>query len=70
MVLNLHAPNKDKTDDIKDIFYEEIKFVIKYFSKYCMYIFLADFNAQVDREDIFTLTIWYDRLREICNGNE
>jgi hypothetical protein len=27
IVLNVHAPTEDKTDDVKDSFYEELKFV-------------------------------------------
>jgi hypothetical protein len=27
MVLSVHAPTEDKTDDIKDRFYEELKYV-------------------------------------------
>jgi hypothetical protein len=46
MVLNMHAPTKGKTDDIKDSFYEEINFINNFFSKYCMYILLARFQCQ------------------------
>jgi hypothetical protein len=32
-------------------------------------IFLRDFNAKVDREDIFKLTIWNESLCKINNDN-
>jgi hypothetical protein len=34
MVLNVHAPTEDKTDDVKDSFYEEFEDVFDKFPKY------------------------------------
>jgi hypothetical protein len=56
IVLNVHAPTKDKSDDVKDSFYEELERVFGKFPKYHMKI-LLDFNAQVGKEDIFKPTI-------------
>jgi hypothetical protein len=53
IVLNVHAPTEDKTDDVKDSSYEELERVFDKFPKYHMKILLGDFNAKVDREDIF-----------------
>jgi hypothetical protein len=50
VVLNVHAPTQDKTDDMKDSFYEELERVFDKFSTYHMKILLGDFNAKVDRE--------------------
>jgi hypothetical protein len=36
IVLNVHAPTEDKTDDVKDSFYEELKCVFNKFPKYHM----------------------------------
>jgi hypothetical protein len=44
-VLNVHAPNEDKIDDIKDRFYEEIEQVFDKFPRNYMKILLGDFNA-------------------------
>jgi exonuclease III len=52
IVLNVHAPNVDK-DDIKDSFYEELEQVFDQFPRYHMKILVGDFNAKVEREDIF-----------------
>jgi hypothetical protein len=38
IVLNVHAPRKDKTDDVKDSFYEELECVFDKFPKYHMNI--------------------------------
>jgi hypothetical protein len=47
IVLNVHAPTEDKTDDVKDSFYEELERVFDKFPKYHMKILLGDFNAGV-----------------------
>jgi hypothetical protein len=57
-VLNIHAPTEDKTEDVKDSFYNELECVFDKFPKYNMKILLQDFNAKVGKEDIFKSTIW------------
>jgi endonuclease/exonuclease/phosphatase family metal-dependent hydrolase len=69
IVLNVHAPTEDKTDDVKDNFYEELERVFDEFLKYHMKILLGDFNAKVGREDIFKPTIGNESLHEISNDN-
>jgi hypothetical protein len=68
IVLNVHAPIEDKTDDVKDSFYEELERVFDKFPKYHMKIVL-DFNAKVGKEDIFKPTIGNESLHEISNDN-
>jgi hypothetical protein len=69
IVLNVHAPTEDKTDDVKDSFYEELERVFGKFPKYHMTILLGNFNAKVGREDIFKPTIGNESLHEINNDN-
>jgi hypothetical protein len=69
IVLNVHAPTEDKTDDVKDSFYEELECVFDKFWKYHMKILLGDFNAKVGKEDIFKLTIGNESLHEISTDN-
>jgi exonuclease III len=69
IILNIHASTEDKTDDVKDSFYEELERVFKKFPKYHMKILLGDFNVKVGREDIFKLTIGNESLHEISNDN-
>jgi hypothetical protein len=57
IVLNIHAPKEDNTDNVTDSFYEELERVFDKFPKYHMKILLGDFNAKLDREDIFKPTI-------------
>jgi hypothetical protein len=69
IVLNVHSPYEDKTDDVKDSFYEEIACVFDQFPRYDMKILLGDFNAKVGREDIFKPTIRNESSHEISNDN-
>jgi len=65
----MHAPS-EKSDDSKDIFYEELEQVFFYhFPKYHMKILLGDFNAKVGRENIFKLTIGNEILHQDSNDN-
>jgi hypothetical protein len=47
IVLNVHAPTEDKTDDVKDSFYEELERVFDKFPTYNMKILLGELNAKV-----------------------
>jgi hypothetical protein len=49
IVLNVYAPTEDKTDDVKDSFYEELERVFYKFLKYHMKILFGYFNAKVGR---------------------
>jgi hypothetical protein len=57
IVLNVHAPTEDKTDEVKNSFYDELERVFDKFPKYHMGILLGDFNTKVGREGIFKPTI-------------
>jgi hypothetical protein len=69
IVLNVHAPAEDKSDDVKDSLYEELERVFDKFPKYHMKILLGYFNAKVGREDIFKPTVGNESLHEISNRN-
>jgi hypothetical protein len=69
IVLNVHTPTEDKTDYVKDTFWEELERVFGQIPKYHMKILLGDFNAKVGTEDIFKLTIGNGSLHEISNEN-
>jgi exonuclease III len=69
IILNVHAPAEDKTDDMKDRFYEELEHVFDKFPKYHTKIVLGDFNATISREDIFKPTISNESLHEFSNNN-
>ena len=62
IVMNVHAPSEEKSDDSKDSFYEELEQVVNHFPKYHMKILLGDFNAKV--------TIGNEGLHQDSNDNE
>jgi hypothetical protein len=49
IVLNVHAPSEEKSDDPKDSFYEELEQTFHHYSKYHIKIILGDFNSNVGR---------------------
>ena len=50
--LDYHAPSEEKSEEVKDSFYEELEEVFDQFPKYYMKILLGDFNAKLCREGI------------------
>jgi hypothetical protein len=69
MVLNVHAPSEEKSDILKDSFYEELEQVFDHFPRYHMKILLGDFNAKGETENTFKPTIWNDSLHRDSNYN-
>jgi endonuclease/exonuclease/phosphatase family metal-dependent hydrolase len=69
IVLNVHAPTEEKSDDSKDSLYEELEQVFDHFPKYHMKILLGDFNAKLGREDTFKPMIGNESLHEDSNDN-
>jgi hypothetical protein len=51
IVLNVHAPTDDKTDYVKDSFYEELEFILDKFPKHHMKILLGDFHEKIGGEN-------------------
>jgi exonuclease III len=62
-----HTPNEEKNDESKDTFYDELQQMFDHFSKYHMKILFGDFNAKLEREDIFKLTSENVSLHEDSN---
>jgi len=69
IVLNVHEPSEEKSDDSKDSFYEELEQVFDHFPIYHMKTLLGDFNAKLEREDIFKATKGSGSLHQDSNGN-
>ena len=69
IVLNVHAPSEEKSDESKDSFYEELEQDFDRFPKYHVKIVLGVFNAKVGREKIFKPTVGNESLHQYSNGN-
>jgi len=66
----VHAPSEEKSYEAKVSFYEELEQVFFYhFPTYHMKILLGDFNAKVERENIFKPTIGIESLHQLSNDN-
>jgi hypothetical protein len=60
----VHAPVKNKSDDLKDSFYEELEQAFDH-----MKVLVGGFNAQVRRDNIFNPTIRNESLLQDRNYN-
>jgi len=69
ILVNVHAPSEEKSEESKDSFYEESEQVYDHFPKYHMKILLGEFNAKVGRESIFKPTIGQESLHQDSNDN-
>ena len=47
IVVNVHAPSEEKSEELKDSFYDEVEEVLDHFPKYYMKILLGEFNAKL-----------------------
>jgi hypothetical protein len=65
----VHTPCEDKSDYVKDSFYEELGHVFDQFPRYNMKILLDYFSAKVGRENIFKLTVGNGSSHKISNDN-
>jgi len=69
IVLNMHAPSEEKSDDSKDSFCEELGQVFYRFPKYHMKILFGDFNAKAGAENIFKPKVGNESLHQDSNDN-
>jgi len=67
IVLNVHAPSEEKSDDSKDRFYEEIEQMFDHFPQYHIKILLGVFNAKVGKEDIIKPTVGNETAHQGSN---
>jgi hypothetical protein len=69
IVLNVHAPCEDNSDDVKDSLYEELRPVFNQCPGYDMKFLQGDYHAKVGRKDVFKPTIGNESSHKICNDN-
>ena len=69
IVLNVHVPSEEKSDDTEDSFYEELEQAFGHFPKYHLKILVGDFNANLGREDILKPTIGNESLHHDSNND-
>ena len=68
IVVIVHAASEDKSEELKDSFYEELE-VFDHFPKYYMKILLGEFKAKLGKDDIFKPIIGQAILHQDSNEN-
>lgn len=68
-LINVHAPTEEKTDEVKDLFYEKLISTYRAAPGHDIKIVLGDFNAKVGQETIYRPTIGTHSLHKITNAN-
>ena len=68
IIVNVHAPSEEKSEELEDNFYEELE-VFDHFPKYQMKSLLEDFNGKVGRENIFKPIIGQESVHQDSNDN-
>jgi hypothetical protein len=66
---NVHAPTEDKTDDMKDSFYEKLEHVFYKYPKYHIELVVGDFIAEVVRKVILKPKTGNKILHDFYNNN-
>ena len=65
----MYEPSKEKSDDSKYSFYEELEQVFHHVPKYHMKILLEDFHAKLGKENIFKPTVGNESLHLVPIDN-
>lgn len=68
-IVNVHAPTNDKTDEIKEKFYENLREIISSIPKYDIKLVIGDFNAKIGKEEIYKSITGGQSLHTETNEN-
>jgi len=67
--INIRAPTNEKTEQVKEEFYNLLEQNINQIANSDIKIILGDFNAKVGKEDIYKPTIGSESLHNETNNN-
>jgi len=68
-LINVHAPTNEKTEEIKEEFYNLLEQNINQIARSDIKIILGDFNAKVGKESSYTPTIGNGSSHNETNNN-
>ena len=68
-LINVHAPKNDKSEEVKNEFYDNLEQVVDKLNNYEIKILLGDCNAKIGKEPIFNPTVGLESLHEKSNDN-
>lgn len=69
VIVNCYAPTEDKSEEVKNAFYDELDRVCDELPSGKPTIFIGDFNAKVGREKVYRPTIGMNSLHSESNEN-
>ncbi|XP_060842503.1 craniofacial development protein 2-like [Rhopalosiphum padi] len=69
ILINCYAPTEEKSEEIKNAFYEELDRIYDALPTGKPKIILGDFNAKIGKEETYTPTIGKDSLHNDTNDN-
>jgi len=69
LLINCYAPNEDKSEEIKNAFYEELDKIYDTLPTGKPKIILGYFNAKIGKEEVYRPTIGKDSLHNDTNDN-
>jgi exonuclease III len=69
LLISVHAPTEEKTDEEKEKFYEDLEIVHNKIPKHDIVIILGDLNAKIGNEDVYQNVASKHTLHEISNRN-
>ena len=68
-LINVYAPTEEKTDEIKEQFYNDLQHVIDNIPKSDTIIVMGDFNAKLGKEQVFRTVSGIHTLHNVTSGN-
>jgi len=69
IIINCHAPTKEKKEEIKNKFYEDLKRVYDTIPRHSVKVVIGDINAKLGHEEGYRPTIGRKSLHSMSNDN-
>ena len=63
-LISAHAPTEEKSEEVKEIFYNQLENIFDSIPRHDMKIVLGDFNAKVGKEDLLAPTCGKQTIME------
>jgi len=68
-IISVHAPTKEKDEEEKEKFYEDLQKIHNKIPKHDIVIIMGDLNAKIGKEEVYKQVAGKYTLHESTNGN-